>query len=45
MSPLRRIETALAAALIGVGAAQLHPFEGVWAAAIVVAALEFARLL
>jgi hypothetical protein len=43
-SPLRKIEVALAAALTSAAAAQGHVFEGAWAAAIVVSALELMRI-
>ncbi len=44
LTPLRRIEAQVAAALSLVGAAQDHPLEGVCAAAIVVSLIELARI-
>jgi hypothetical protein len=44
LSPLRRIEAALAVALALVGAARGHPLEGTLSAAIAVGLTELARI-
>ncbi len=44
LSPLRRIEAALAVALVLFGAARGHPIEGTLAAAIAVGLIELARI-
>jgi hypothetical protein len=43
-TPLRKIEVAVATALTLAGAVQGHWIEGLWAAAIVVSALELMRV-